>query len=115
MCGDGSTTRCALQMDPTRAAAPSESRASSTTSSPHFPISHAAIQPVAASATEEPDYDMLDAQGRKEDRDALKHGETASIIAGARRKRRRPSQSEREVTKDELGEGDSESDEYEVQ
>ena len=52
-------------------------------------------KPVAASVTEEPDYDMIDAQGRKEDRDALKHGETTSVVAGARRKRPRPSQSER--------------------
>ena len=58
----------------------------------------------AALVTEAPDYDMLDAQGRKQDREAMKVGETASVIAGARRKRPRPFQSE---TKDESDENDS--------
>ena len=57
-------------------------------------------------ATTPPDYDILDAQGRKEDRDALKLGADAKAIADRRKKRPRPSQ----MAKEETDENDS--DEY---
>ena len=75
----------------------------------HFPPPLPEIEPskpAAALVTATPDYDLLDAQGRKEDRDALKLGADAKTIAATRRKRQRPSQ----VVKEETDEKDS--DEY---